>query len=100
SAAAVPLRGHGVVVGTLVIADPRGGVFNPEDLRLLSTVANHAAVALANARFFEMVRHAKEQWETAFDALHEGIAVVDEGGRVLRGKRSRAALPDRPVGGV
>src|SRR5213080_3101837 len=43
SAAAVPLRAHGVVVGTLVIADPRGGVFNPEDLRLLSTVANHAA---------------------------------------------------------
>src|SRR5207244_2357389 len=57
SAAAVPLRAHGAVVGTLVIADPRGGVFNPEDLRLLSTVGTHAAVALANARFFEMVRH-------------------------------------------
>ncbi len=100
SAAAVPLRAHGVVVGTLVIADPRGGVFNPEDLRLLSTVANHAAVALANARFFEMVRHAKEQWETAFDALHEGIAVVDEGGRVLRANRSLAQMLDRPVAAV
>src|SRR5437867_5752601 len=100
SAAAVPLRAHGAVVGTLVIADPRGGVFNPEDLRLLSTVANHAAVALANARFFEMVRHAKEQWETAFDALHEGIAVVDEGGRVLRANRSLAQMLDRPVAAV
>src|SRR5213594_1817999 len=37
SAAAVPLRAHGVLVGTLVIADPRGGSFAPEDLRLLST---------------------------------------------------------------
>jgi two-component system NtrC family sensor kinase len=100
SAAAVPLRAHGVVVGTLVIADPRGGVFNPEDLRLLSTVSNHAAVALANARFFEMVRRAKEQWETAFDALHEGIAVVDEGGRVLRANRSLAQMLDRPVAAV
>src|SRR2546427_10241874 len=100
SAAAVPLRAHGAVVGTLVIADPRGGVFNPEDPRLLSTVANHAAVALANARFFEMVRHAKEQWETAFDALHEGIAVVDEGGRVLRANRSLAQMLDRPVAAV
>src|SRR2546428_227159 len=100
SAAAVPLRAHGVVVGTLVIADPRGGVFNPEDIRLLSTVATHAAVALANARFFEMVRHAKEQWETAFDALHEGIAVVDEGGRVLRANRSLAQMLDRPVAAV
>ena len=100
SAAAVPLRAHGAVVGTLVIADPRGGVFNPEDLRLLSTVGTHAAVALANARFFEMVRHAKEQWETAFDALHEGIAVVDEGGRVLRANRSLAQMLDRPVAAV
>src|SRR5256886_845532 len=100
SAAAVPLRAHGAVVGTLVIADPRGGVFNPEDIRLLSTVATHAAVALANARFFEMVRHAREQWETAFDALHEGIAVVDEGGRVLRANRSLAQMLDRPVAAV
>src|ERR1051326_1731236 len=43
SAAAVPLRAHGVVVGTLVIANPRGGAFAAEDIRLLSTVATHAA---------------------------------------------------------
>src|SRR6266540_1799049 len=56
SAAAVPLRSHGAVIGTLVIADPRAGVFVPEDIRLLSTLATHAAVVIANARFFEMVR--------------------------------------------
>ncbi|HVH08364.1 MAG TPA: GAF domain-containing protein, partial [Gemmatimonadales bacterium] len=84
AAAAVPLRAHGVVVGTLVIANPRGGVFASEDIRLLSTVATHAAVVIANARFFEMVRRAKEQWETAFDSLSEGIAVVDDAGRVRR----------------
>src|SRR5438445_8203149 len=100
SAAAVPLRAHGVVVGTLVIADPRGGVFNPEDLRLLSTVSNHAAVAVANPLFFRMVRRAKELQNTAFDALHEGIAVVDEGGRVLRANRSLAQMLDRPVAAV
>src|SRR6267143_1698882 len=64
SAAAVPLRSQGAVIGTLVIADPREGVFVPEDIRLLSTLATHAAVVIANARFFEMVRRAKEQWET------------------------------------
>jgi PAS domain S-box-containing protein len=92
SAAAVPLRAHGVVVGTLVIADPREGVFVAEDLRLLSTLATHAAVVIANARFFEMVRRAKEQWETAFDALSEGIAVVDDEGRVGRANRALASL--------
>ena len=100
SAAAVPLRAHGVVVGTLVIANPRGGVFASEDIRLLSTVATHAAIVIANARFFEMVRHAKEQWETAFDSLSEGIAVVDDAGRVRRANRSFAALLGAPIPGV
>ncbi|HEY3279319.1 MAG TPA: ATP-binding protein [Gemmatimonadales bacterium] len=92
SAAAVPLRAHGAIIGTLIIADASAGVFAPEDIRLLSTLATHAAVVIANARFFEMVRHAKEQWETAFDALSEGIAVVDDQGRVRRANRSLADL--------
>src|SRR6266850_2832263 len=100
SAAAVPLRAHGVVVGTLVIADSREGVFVAEDLRLLSTLATHAAVVIANARFFEMVRRAKEQWETAFDALSEGIAVVDDEGRVRRSNRALADLLNTPLPNV
>ncbi|MDP3909246.1 MAG: ATP-binding protein [Gemmatimonadales bacterium] len=97
AAAAVPLRAHGAVVGTLLITDPREGVFAPEDIRLLSTLATHAAVVIANARLFEMVRRAKEQWETAFDALSEGIAVVDEQGCVRRANRSLAALLRTPL---
>src|SRR5947199_2539414 len=100
SAAAVPLRSHGAVIGTLVIADPREGVFAPEDIRLLSTLATHAAVVIANARFFEMVRRAKEQWETAFDALSEGIAVVDDEGHVRRANRALASLLGTPLQNV
>src|SRR5438067_8812753 len=100
AAAAVPLRSHGAVIGTLLITDPREGVFVPGDVRLLSTLAPHAAVVIANARFFEMVRRAKEQWETAFDALSEGIAVVDDEGRVRRANRALAGLLDVPVPGV
>ena len=100
AAAAVPLRSHGVVIGTLVITDPREGVFVPEDIRLLSTLATHAAVVIANARFFEMVRRAKEQWETAFDALSEGIAVIDDEGRVRRANRALASLLGMPLQNV
>src|SRR3989449_7360612 len=100
AAAAVPLRSHGTVIGTLVITDPREGVFVPEDVRLLSTLATHAAVVIANARFFEMVRRAKEQWETAFDALSEGIAVVDDEGRVRRANSALAGLLGVPLPSV
>src|SRR5216117_1509686 len=97
AAAAVPLRSHGTVIGTLLITDPREAQFVPEDVRLLSTLATHAAVVIANARFFEMVRRAKDQWETAFDALSEGIAVVDTDGVVRRANRSLASLLGVPV---
>lgn len=92
SAAAVPLRAHGVVVGSLVVTEPRAGVFPAEDVRLLSIVATHTAIVLANARFFDMIRRAKEQWEIAFDALSEGIAVVDDNGLIRRANRALAAL--------
>src|SRR5467141_2052997 len=100
AAAAVPLRSHGIVIGTLLITDPREGVFVPDDVRRLSTLATHAAVVIANARFFEMVRRAKEQWETAFDALSEGIAVVDDEGRVRRSNRALAGLLNMPLQNV
>ncbi len=100
SAAAVSLRAHGVVVGTLVIANPRDRTFPPEDMRLLSTVATHAAIVIANARFFQMVQHAKEQWETAFDALSEGIAVVDDHGCIRRANRALAAMLGAPIPAV
>lgn len=100
AAAAVPLRAHGAVVGTLVVADPRGGEFASEDLRLISTLATHTAVVIANARFFDLVRRAKEEWETAFDAMSEGLAVVDEGGRITRANRALAALLSRDIAEV
>jgi len=99
-AAAVSLRAHGVVVGTLVIANPRDRAFASEDRRLLSTVATHAAIVIANARFFQMVQRAKEQWETVFDALSEGIAVVDDHGCIRRANRALAAMLRAPLPAV
>jgi two-component system NtrC family sensor kinase len=92
SAAAAPLLAHGVTAGALVVVDKRGGPFDADDGRLLAAVATHTAVALANARFFEMVERGKRQWEATFDALSEGIALVDAKGRVLRANAGFARL--------
>ncbi len=94
SAAVAPLRSHGVTMGALAVADRQGGPFTTEDLWLLSTVATNASVVLANSRLYEIVRRSKEEWETAFNALTEGIAVVGPTGAVLRANRALAALAD------
>jgi len=94
SAAVAPLRSQGVTMGALAVADRQGGPFTTEDLWLLSTVATNASVVLANGRLYEIVRRSKEEWETAFNALAEGMAVVGPGDAVLRANRALAALAE------
>ena len=53
-------------------------------------------MVLANGRLYEIVRRSKEEWETAFNALAEGIAVVGPGDAVLRANRALAALTEMP----
>lgn len=97
SGAAAPLRAHGLTMGALLVSDHRNGPFSTEDLWLLSTMTTHVAVVLANSRLFEMIRLTKEEWETAFNALAEGIAVVDGRGLVRRANQSLARIVDIPV---
>jgi diguanylate cyclase (GGDEF)-like protein len=62
----VPLRGEAGLVGAMLVADRSGDVrtFARDDMRLLETVANHAAAALRNAQLIGQLRH-----EAAHDAL-------------------------------
>jgi two-component system NtrC family sensor kinase len=96
SAAVAPLKAQGITMGALAVADRRGGPFTDEDRRLLSTVATNAAVVLANSRLYEMVRRSEKEWETTFNALAEGIAVVGPDGGILRANRALAALVEVP----
>jgi two-component system NtrC family sensor kinase len=102
SAAVAPLRAQGRAVGALVVTDRREGPFTTEDLWLLSTIATQTSMAVANSRLFEMVRRSTEEWETAFDALAEGLGVVGPEGQILRANRALAAIagisPDSLVG--
>ncbi|MEA2723185.1 MAG: hypothetical protein QOH59_956 [Gemmatimonadales bacterium] len=92
SAAVAPLRAQGIAMGALAVADRQGGPLSTEDLWLFSTVATNASVVLANSRLYEMVRRSEAEWETTFNALAEGIAVVGPTGAVLRANRALAGL--------
>jgi two-component system NtrC family sensor kinase len=98
SAAVTPLRAHGTTMGALAVVDRQGGPFTTEDLWLLSTVAMQTSVVLANSRLYEMVRRSTEEWETAFNALAEGIAVLSAEGRIQRANAALARLAG--LGGI
>jgi signal transduction histidine kinase len=90
--AVAPLRAHGMTLGALVVAGRPDRPWTTHDLWLLSTVAMQAAVVFTNSRFFSLLQQGKEEWETTFDALSEGIALVDADGRLSRGNRALSRL--------
>jgi GAF domain-containing protein/FixJ family two-component response regulator/two-component sensor histidine kinase len=76
---AVPIvsRGqvHGVLVGYFVAPHD----FTPEEVQLLSTLGDHAAIALENARLYAETR-AREQEATR---LYSGLALLTQASRAL-----------------
>jgi signal transduction histidine kinase len=56
SAVAVPLHARGTVIGVLMVSSRSPHQFRPEDQQLLSTLADHAAIAVENANLYEQER--------------------------------------------
>jgi PAS domain S-box-containing protein len=76
-------------VGVLCLAN-RGKRSTSYDEQLLHAVANHASVALENARLFSRMDKANRHWMEIFDAITDFIVVHDEAHNVLRVNRSLA----------
>lgn len=96
-AAVAPLHAHGATTGAVAAVRPAGRTFTQDELRLLSNVATHASIALTNARFIALLRASRDQWQTTFDALDDGVALVDQGGRIQRSNVALSRMLSRPV---
>ncbi len=49
---ALPLRSRGEIIGAMTVQSEKVGYFTQEDIKILQSVANQVANAIANARFF------------------------------------------------
>jgi signal transduction histidine kinase len=68
SAVAVPLNARGTVIGVLVVSSRSPHKFRQEDQQLLSTLADHAAIAIENAKLYEQVRQYAGELEAKVEA--------------------------------
>ena len=57
----VPIQVNTRILGVVNIENPEINSFNKQDLELLQTLANQVAVALENARLYQMLQEAQEQ---------------------------------------
>lgn len=60
---ALPLRSVNAVIGILDVQSTEENAFQPEDVEVLSTLADQVAIAIQNARSYEITRELLEQAE-------------------------------------
>ena len=72
----VPLVIRGEAVGALFAGDRSERSFQADEIALLSAFADHAAVALDNARLYEASRSALQDLQIAYRKIEEHMAVV------------------------
>jgi PAS domain S-box-containing protein len=78
-----PLTTGRGIIGAIAVVN-REAPFTATDARILQRLGDQVSVAIVNARLFEEVERATREWKVAFDAVASGLAVLDEGRRIVR----------------
>ncbi|MHC3471069.1 helix-turn-helix domain-containing protein [Streptomyces sp. 7R007] len=73
----VPLLVRGQAVGALFAADRSERSFSSEEIALFSAFADHAAIALDNARLYDQSRAALEKLQSAYRVIEEHVATIE-----------------------
>ncbi len=91
-----PIRRGELSLGALLVEGPQGR-FEPYDVQVLATLAEHLAVALENAALLAAVRYERERAEQVIENTSDGLVVLDAGGRVVRMNRAAVQLTGWPA---
>ncbi|MBN1487169.1 MAG: PAS domain-containing protein [Anaerolineae bacterium] len=112
SYASAPIRVRGVVIGFLNVDSATPGFFTPLHTSILSTFADHAAVALENARLYHAteqelaerkraesaLRASEQRYRRLFERSNDAIFLVDRRtGRYLGANTAAEKLTGRSV---
>jgi len=99
---AVPVVSQGRVLGVINMDSERMEAFTPMDMDLVTILADHAAIAIENARQFQVARVDRERWIHLFNALPDGVLLCDASGNVERANSNVLKLfnlaPDQILG--
>jgi len=75
---AAPLRVHEKVIGALLLSDQTGRTYSEDEVALLQTFADQAALALENARLFDEVRQKIVELQQKTSELEKANKAKDE----------------------
>jgi two-component system, NtrC family, sensor kinase len=98
-----PLLTKEQAVGVLVYSDDSDKrKFTGEEILRAETLAHQTAIALENARLFQVVSRSRKEWVTTFDAMQDCVSVHDMTGKVIRANVALAhkmkTIPQKVIG--
>jgi len=93
----VPLISKGKVMGVLVVSTKALHTFSEGEQALLGALGNTIGVAVDNAHLFEDVLRGRNEWETTFDAITNGVSIHSEDYTIIRANRALSRLLDIPA---
>lgn len=80
-----PLIAKEQAIGVLICSDETAErAFTQEEISRAEALAHQAAIALDNARLFQVVSRSQKEWETTFDAMQDCVSVHDTTGKIFR----------------
>lgn len=79
----VPILRGGRVRGVIDVESSKPNVFTENNQRFLSTLADHAAVAIENARLFDLVLDEQTRTKFILQSIADGVYTVDCDLRIL-----------------
>jgi NtrC-family two-component system sensor histidine kinase KinB len=89
----LPLAVGARVLGLAEVWDPIGeSPFSLNQIAMSQAIANHAAVALENARLLEDLRAERSRLRTLIDAAVDGIVLIRAGGEIVEINRAATRL--------
>ena len=88
----VPVRRHGQTLGVVVVESATPRVFGEVILRTLGGLADHAAVALDNARLFDRILREKRKSEQIVRTITDALFTTDDTGHITSFNPAAALL--------
>jgi len=88
----LPLEAQGDLVGLLLVLRASASPSTQNERKILQAFADHAAVAVTNARLYEQVSREKRQLDALLEGSADGIMILDSGHLILRWNKALAQL--------
>ncbi len=93
----VPIDSDGIIMGMLMVADDQKDSFATDELRMLRAAALQFGIAIKNADLLKQLDNATHTWETTFNAMAEGIYVLDADRNIIQANMAMAEILGVPL---